>query len=260
MQLLRLLALFIPISAMFGAITNLDTFHWSGKIPSGQMVEIKAVNGGIFAEPTEGGAVEVIAYKTGHYSDPSEVRVQVVEHDNGVTVCAVYPSGLGGENSCQPGGGPAALPGSDVKVDFMVRVPRGVRFIGRTVNGQVEASRLQANAEAHTVNGNIRLSTSGNAMAETVNGNIRAELGRFAEPARFTTVNGGITLEVPRTTHAEVHAHTVNGMISTNLPLAIHGRLVNRHADGRIGHGGPSLKVATVNGSICLRQSANRKL
>src|SRR2546430_12779216 len=37
------------------------------------------------------GEVEVTAVKHAHRSDPDEVKIQVVQHEDGVTICAVYP-------------------------------------------------------------------------------------------------------------------------------------------------------------------------
>ena len=258
MQLVQIVALLVPGQLMFGGISSMDTFYWSGKIPAGQILEIKGVNGGIHAESSESDVVEVIAKKDGEISDPADVGVQVVEHNGGVTVCAVYP--MASENSCQPGAGISPLSGNDIKVEFLVRVPTGVRFVGRTVNGPVETSRLEGDAEAHTVNGNIRLSTSGSAQAETVNGSIQAALGKVDAPAKFSTVNGGIAIEMKSDTHADLYARTVTGAISSNFPIRVHGRLVNRHAHGRIGRGGPELTIRTVNGSISLRHTCERSL
>ena len=228
----RMIVLLAASTALFGAV-NTDTFHWSGRVPPGQLIEVRGVNGSIHAEPAIGREVDVIAYKNGQQLDAGEIKVRVVEHDGGVTICAVYPS-----------------PNNDVSVDFTVRVPKGVRFLARTVNGLVEANSLDAYTEAHTVNGNLRLSTAGTAQGETVNGSIIASVGRITEPLKFSTVNGGITLEMPRGTGAEVHANTVHGRIATDFPMAVHGH----RADGPIGHGGPQLRLATVNGSIILRK------
>jgi len=228
----RMIVLLAASTALFGAV-NTDTFHWSGRVQPGQLIEVRGVNGSIHAEPAIGREVDVIAYKNGQQVDAGEIKVRVVEHDGGVTICAVYPS-----------------PNNDVSVDFTVRVPKGVRFLARTVNGLVEANSLDAYTEAHTVNGNLRLSTAGTAQGETVNGSIIASVGMITEPLKFSTVNGGITLEMPRGTGAEVHANTVHGRIATDFPMAVHGH----RADGPIGHGGPQLRLATVNGSIILRK------
>jgi hypothetical protein len=232
MRLLRLLALLAACTALFGAVGT-DTFHWSGRVPPGQLIEVRGVNGSIHAEPAVGQEVDVLAYRNGHQVDAGDIKVRVVEHDGGVMICAIYPS-----------------PNNDVSIDFTVRVPKGVKFLARTVNGVVEANSLDAYTEAHTVNGNLRLSTAGTAQGETVNGSIVASVGSITEPLKFSTVNGGITLEMPRGTSADVHANTVHGRIATDFPMAVRGG----HADGPIGRGGPQLRLATVNGSINLRK------
>ena len=147
---------------------------------------------------------------------------------------------------------------NDVKVDFTVRVPEGVKFIGKTVNGEVEAGSLASDVDANTVNGSIRISTSGYAEAHTVNGSIMASIGRanWSDGLEFRTVNGGITLDLPATLSTEVRAETVNGDILTDFPLMVTGRLGPRRVQGTIGSGGRQLALATVNGSIKLRKSS----
>jgi DUF4097 and DUF4098 domain-containing protein YvlB len=148
---------------------------------------------------------------------------------------------------------------NDVQVEFAVRVPAGVRFIGRTVNGDVEADSLAADAEVHSVNGKVRVSTTGAAQAHTVNGSIRASMGASAwsRPLEFHTVNGSITVDLPAAASARVEASTVNGHISTDFPLTIRGGFSGRHITGTIGGGGPELSLETVNGSIELRKAGS---
>lgn len=259
MSFSRVFALLASSMALFGAVGN-DTFHWSGKVPPGQLIEVRGVNGSIHAAPALGNDVDVIAYKNGELYDTSNIEVRVVEHEGGVTICAVYPTANGADD-CVPGaGGRRNSLNNDVSVDFVVRVPKGVRFVARTVNGLVEAKSLEADAEAHTVNGNVLLSTAGAGQGETVNGSIFASVGKFTSPLKFSTVNGGITLEMPRDTAATVHADTVNGAIQTDFRLPVHGQFPGKHVDGDIGHGGPDLRIATVNGTIRLRRGARRNL
>ena len=116
-----------------------QAFDWSGAVAAGKAVEIKGINGGIEATGTSGGQVVLHAVKKGKKNDPSEVKIEVVEHADGVTICAVYPS-TGEPNECKPGeGGRMKVNGNDVSVRFEVEVPAGVRFVGRTVNGGIEA-------------------------------------------------------------------------------------------------------------------------
>jgi len=235
-------------------------FAWRGRIAAGRAIEIKGVSGDIRAVAATGDEVVVRAVKHARRSDPEEVTFDVVEHNGGVTICAVYPSPRAGrENECRPGGGGRMeTRDNDVKVDFTVEVPRHVRFIGRNVNGGVQAESLTADVEAYTVNGGIDVSTAGIAKAKTVNGGIIARLGRadWVDDLEFETVNGGITIELPATVDADIRAKTVNGGISTDFPLQVQGRFSSREIRGVLGNGGRRLEIATVNGSIRLRRGS----
>ena len=234
-------------------------FSWHGQLTPGQSIEIKGVNGSIRAEKASGTEVTVEASKFARHSDVRSVTVQVVPHADGVTICAVYPSSdWGRPNECAPGsGGRMNTNNNDVRVEFTVRVPAGVRFIGRSVNGEVEADSLASDVTAHTVNGKVRIATTGWAEAKTVNGTISARLGQAtgSRPIELETVNGSIDLELPTAANATLHASTVNGHISTDFPLMIHGKFTNREITGSIGQGGPELNLRTVNGSIELRRA-----
>lgn len=253
------LALVVTLAGLSGAATVLaaqEEFHWKGTIAAGKTIEIKGVNGDIEAVAGSG-EVEVTATKHAHNSDPDEVKIEVVPSAAGVTICAVYPSYARRENTCEAGEhGHMNTRDNDVRVDFHVRVPAGVRLAARTVNGDVDATDLGSDVETYTVNGGIHVSTSGSAEAETVNGSIEAKLGRVGDAMRFHTVNGGITLDLPANLSAEVRANTVNGDIITDFPLLVTGRLGPRRLHGTIGNGGKELELSTVNGSIKLRKSS----
>src|SRR5882762_11717845 len=79
-------------------------FHWKGKVAPGKSIEIKGVNGDIRAVAGSGD-VEVTAVKHARRSDPDDVKIEVVEHEDGVTICAVYPSDDRRENTCDAGRG-----------------------------------------------------------------------------------------------------------------------------------------------------------
>ncbi len=238
-----------PLTVFGAAGTN--TFHWSGHVVAGQRIEVRGINGSIHAQPASGESVDVIAYKLGRALNPGAVGVKVVESDGGVTIIAVPGSASeSAETAAEPGN-----PAGDANVDFTISVPSGVHFVARTVNGLVEAQSLDADTEAHTVNGDVVLSTTRAAQGETVNGSITASVGKINSALNFSTVNGTISLEVPRTAAAHVHAKTQNGPIRTEFPLAVGGQFPARRADGVIGCGGPELRIATVNGSIYLRRS-----
>jgi hypothetical protein len=238
-----------------------EAFQWSRAIPAGKAIEIKGVNGDIVASRAAGQEVEVRATKHARKSDPDQVTIEVIEHEGGVTICAKYPDVDGKKNVCGPGDkGQMNTHNNDVRVDFEVRVPTGVRLIARTVNGEIRADALESPVEAATVNGAVRISTSGYASAETVNGSIAASLGsaEWTGPISFTTVNGRIDLRLPAKLDADVRAETTNGSIETDFPITVSGRFGKHRLRGTIGKGGRDLELETVNGNITLRPASQR--
>jgi len=145
---------------------------------------------------------------------------------------------------------------NDVRIEFRVKVPAGVRFVGRTVNGAITATGLEADAEITTVNGGVVVDTAGAARAHAVNGTIKARLGRadWTGTLKLNTVNGGVDVTLPAGANAQVDASTVNGGIDSDFPLDATGRR-GRRLHGTSGSGGRQLTIGTVNGSIALRKA-----
>jgi hypothetical protein len=228
-----------------------EDFHWSWSLSSGQTIEIKGVNGNITAVRAGGDKVEVRAHKHARHSDPRDVKIEVIDHEGGITVCAVYP---GAGNECEPGkGGHSHTHDNDVVVDFEVRVPDRIGFVGRTVNGNVGAKDLGGPVEAHSVNGSLEISTDDVARASTVNGSIRVALGRsrWRDGLEFQTVNGEVRISFPEGLSAEIELETLNGDITCDYPIDVKGKISRRHLAGTIGdHPDGDLRVSTVNGSI----------
>lgn len=233
-------------------------FRLREPLAAGRTLEVRGVNGGVSAEPASGGEFEVVAVKRARRSDPEEVRIEVVRHGEGVLICAVYPNPGGEPNTCQPDNSRSHVHDNDTTVDFTVRVPAGVNFRGRAVNGKVEADRLVSDVDLKTVNGSINVSTTGLARASTVNGSITAVLGRADWPRglEFKTVNGGIDLTLPASLSAQVEAKTLNGEITSDFPMTVTGAFSRRRLSGTVGSGGDrQLILETVNGSVQIRRA-----
>jgi DUF4097 and DUF4098 domain-containing protein YvlB len=248
------LASLIFAAAALGADTG---FSWRGALANGQTLEIKGVNGDIRASESSGTEVELTADRHGRRNNPSEVRIDVVPHAGGITICAVYPSPDSRPNECKPGKeGRNSVRNNDVQVDFAIRVPRGVKLSANTVNGGIDARGIQSDVIAHTVNGKIVVEAKGNVEAHTVNGGITASMGDTAwnGTREFHTVNGGITLELPATANTDFNASVVNGNIESDFPIMVKGKIDPRRLSGTLGSGGRELKMNTVNGSIKIRK------
>ena len=234
-------------------------FRWQGKVAAGRTIEIKGVNGSIQATGSSGDEVEVVATRRGRRSDPESVQIKTFEHDGGITVCALYPStDQARPNECLAGDkGRMNSKNNDVNVDFVVKVPAGVRLAARTVNGAVDASGLSADVDAETVNGSVKVQTSGVARAQTVNGSVQASMGRtdWSSDLEIKTVNGSIRVTLPSSASTTVDAETVNGSIVSDFSVS-EGTVTKRRLKGTIGGGGRAMSLETVNGSIHIGQGS----
>jgi hypothetical protein len=264
MKVLRSIFLFLFVTvvtaSVFAAPQSDSDFRWQGRMGAGKTLEIKGVNGEVRAEGSSSDDVEIVAIKRSSWGrgDADKVHIKLVEHADGITVCALYPQRDGGYDTCKPGSGGQSNYKNNTSVTFTVRVPRDVHFIGRTVNGSVTARGLGGNVQASTVNGGIDVATKGYAEASTVNGSITVACGRanWDDRLEFNTVNGSIEVALPETARTEINASTVNGRITTDLPLTIKGEMNKRRLRGVLGGGseaGRQLKLNTVNGSITVK-------
>jgi hypothetical protein len=232
------------------------TSDWEGFIETGDAIEIKGVNGRIEAFPTSDESVRVTTTKRGLADDPDLVRLEVLTHSEGVTICAVYPPPPGEPtNECAPGlAGRMNVQNNDVEVDFTVHVPEGVDFVARDVNGPVRAEGLLSDSYVYTVNGDATVTTSGLGEAMTVNGSVRGSLGltSWNGELTFATVNGNVTVELPAGVNARVTSSTVSGTLSSEFggTQSGPGSLVET-----LGTGGGSLILSTVNGNVRLERA-----
>jgi len=244
-----------------------DEFRWSGNVAPGLAIEVAGINGEITAEPTSGSEVQVIALKRSRRTDVSLVQVKVVQHAGGVTICALYPNEDGeypadcGRSGDGEKGNKRShnVRNNDVRVDFKVSVPQQVGFIGRTINGDVSATSLSGNVNTSTINGSIRISTSGYCEASTINGQITASMrdANWPRGLSFKTINGEINLNLPANLSAAVDAQTLNGGINSDFPLNVTTLNGHKSVKGTIGAGGRELMLRTLNGSINLRSVGN---
>src|SRR6185295_11897839 len=103
-----------------------DEFRWNGVVAPGAAIEVRGINGEIVAQPTSDGEVQVVALKTASRSDVNSVKMKVVQHAGGVTICALYPNEYGEySNDCGTGDGErkeGPMRNNDVQVNFTVRV------------------------------------------------------------------------------------------------------------------------------------------
>lgn len=148
----------------------------------------------------------------------------------------------------------------------------------RSGDGSIRGRDLGGAVTAHTGDGSIKLGGVAGALdVDTGDGSIdvggkltvvRAKSGDGSVTVRaeagsapsgdwnITTGDGSVTLEVPEGFGAELDAHTGDGRVRLHDVAVsnVVGELSKNTARGRLGSGGPSLRVRTGDGSITMRR------
>ena len=255
---LALLALAIPADAQQASSRGESEFRWAKAVPSGRLVRLSNVSGDITVIGADVERVELVARRRGS-SDDSEARVEVREHADGVTICALRHE----ESTCDERGAREDRgsrwgrnhDGNRAYYDLEVRVPRRMRISAGTVSGDVRVSGTQMGARAASVSGDVRLEAllaTGEVSATTVSGDVTARLDALAAGTNveLKTVSGDVRLAMPRTAGFDLDMSTVSGDLESDFPLAMRGRFNRRSISAQVNNGGSDLRVSTVSGDV----------
>lgn len=261
----RFLLLALPLALAAGAAGAQErqsdrAFTWEGTVPQGRWIYVRNLNGTIKVSRAAGDRIEVEATKRWRRGDPDAVRIEQRKVGDDVIICALWND----RTDCDTDGYRVRNDGwrgrgdrNDTSVEFVIRLPQGVKLAASSVNGGLDIRGASAEVDASTVNGAIDASSSGGPVrANTVNGDITVRMNEIGErDLDFETVNGSIEVWVPSDLNAEIDLRTVNGRVSSDFPLTLSGRINPRSIRARIGDGGRRIRLSTTNGSIDLRKN-----
>jgi hypothetical protein len=237
-----------------------EAFTWAGRIPQGRWINVRNLNGTIEVERGTSDRVEVVANRRTRRGDPNFVRFEVQKFgasDQDVLICALW-----GENSsCSEAGyrsrGDRYGRSNEVVVEFIVRVPPGVKVAAYSTNGEVRVEGATSEVDAESTNGSVYVATTGGPVnARTTNGSVHASMGKFdlKSDLTFESTNGSVVAEFTDDLNAEIFLSTVNGRFVTDFPVTISGRINPSRLHATLGKGGPRIRLETTNGNVELRR------
>ena len=267
-----------PVAAQQIVGRTETTFSVSETVAGGAWVRIASPNGFVKVTQGTGDRVEIRADKVVRRGSVEDVGFVVRRGSGGVTVCAVFEA----EEECDSDGRYRSndrharhwSEDHQVRVNFTVRIPAGVRVKAGTGNGdisiaggaevtassgngKVTVEGAQGPVDASSGNGDIRVSTSlGPVEASSGNGSIDVSMDRLegSPPMSFSTGNGRITVTVPETFGAELESSTGNGHVTVDFPIQMRGRLDPSRIRGTLGKGGGRLVMSSGNGDLKIRK------
>lgn len=265
---------------------------FSGEVASGSWLRIRSLKGRIEVRETSGRTAVVTARRRFNVRPAGEISFEVKKDGSSVTVCAIWQRTTRcDEDSYESRSGNDRDIGL---VDFFVQLPRGVKLVAATGNGDVtianagaEVRASSGNGEvevrgaggavrassgngditvegadgpvvANSGNGNIRVRTArGPVSANTGNGRIDAEMAALSgdDDMEFDTGNGSITVGFPENLSARVEANVSYNGFRTDFPIQVPGRFSSRSVRGTIGNGSRTIRFSTGNGRVTIRKN-----
>ncbi len=246
----------VDAAAQQASSGNGPEFRWSKAIPNGQLVRVANVTGNVVVLGADVERIEVVARRRGSSSD-TEARVEVKEHGDGITVCALRNE----ESYCdargmhEDGNNRWGRDRDRARYDLEVRVPRRMRVSASTVSGDVQVSGTTLEVRATTVSGDARVEdvrAQDRVVVTSVSGDVTARLAALARGTdlQLKSVSGDITLTLPPSAGFALDMSTVSGNLSSDFPLTMQGRVNRRRISATVNNGGSDLRVSTVSGDV----------
>ncbi len=234
-------------------------------------LEIDNIWGDVNVRPGKSGEIVVTIKETRSAPDQKRfersletLRLNTEADENGVTLyVGNRESRWHGRDNCR-----------DCRVDYQfdVVVPADTRLDVSTVNdGHIDVAGISGRVSAANVNGPIAVAGMHNCTElNSVNGEVDLGFTRTpGENCNIETINGDITLKLPDNSGIDVAMDLFNGRMLTQLPvdaLALPARVehtesdgrhqyrIEQHAGVRIGGGGPTFTISSMNGDIRIQK------
>jgi hypothetical protein len=176
-----------------------------------------------------------------------------------------------------------------VKYDFKLMIPHNTSVDLSTVNeGEITLKNIQGDCMVHNVNDKVTVSDiTGNFDIKTVNGPVRID--RVTGSGSAHTVNGGVYVGFVKNPRKDCSFHTINGKLDIDFRTGLAAKFKLKTFNGkiysdfpasylphtagkgerkkgkyvyktngfqgvRIGNGGPTIKMDTLNGNIYINK------
>lgn len=286
-----ILLLAVPTVDARAQVPSDATPVFTGEVAPGSWLRIRSLKGRIEVREGTGRNAVVNARRRFSVRPAGEIVFEVKRDGSNITVCAIWRRTVRCDaDTYQSRSGND----SDIGlVDFFVELPRGVKLVASTGNGDVTVRNAGAEVQARsgngevvvdgangsvrassgngdimviraagpvtasTGNGNIKVVTArGPVSANTGNGRIEADMAALGgdDDMEFDTGNGSITIGFPADLAARIEANVSYNRLRTDFPIEVPARFSSRNVRGTIANGTRRIRFNTGNGRITLRK------
>ncbi|HVF39069.1 MAG TPA: DUF4097 family beta strand repeat-containing protein [Gemmatimonadaceae bacterium] len=292
-RIAAVLLLGIPVVAGGQIASDAPTSVFSGEVSSGSWLRIRNLRGTIEVQEARGRNAVVAASRRLNRASGDEITFEVLRDGSNVTICAISRR----TRRCDAEGYDIRSDNNDRttgRADFTVSLPRGVRLLAATGNGDIHIRNAGSEVDASSGNGDVSVlkaggrvnasSGNGEVQVQDAGGRVRASTGngdvtvstsagpvsassgngridvRMATlPAdgdmSFTTGNGSVILSFPSNLSAVIDANVAFKNLDTDFPMSLPSRWNSSRIQGTIGNGGRRIRISTGNGRVSIRKN-----
>ncbi|HWP36810.1 MAG TPA: DUF4097 family beta strand repeat-containing protein [Gemmatimonadales bacterium] len=245
-------------------------------VASGAWVRVYSTNGDVRVLAALGSDAEIRGEPAPHSGGRGrELQYEVLRDGGDLIVCVLEEyqtcsrTGVSGRSRGR------RSRGDSPSASITVRIPRGVKLAASSGNGEVRVTGATSEVDVSSGNGDVSVEGAGDRVtANSGNGDIRVTTARgpvsagtgngevwvrmdalgASAPMDFTSGNGSVTVLLPAAFEGDIEIMTGNGEFESDFPITTQGRFSTHRLAGRIGKGGPHLRLRTGNGDIELRR------
>jgi hypothetical protein len=264
-----------------------DPFVWKEAVPAGSTVEVRGIIGSIRAVATGGREVEITGTRhRGRHGAPEAVEIRVIREASRIIICTIYPQdnqwnhrddSNQGRDSCERAqeDAPRIRHGNDTRIDYEIRVPAGVHFVGQTVTEGVVLTGLRGNAEGYSVAGDVSITDvrGGIVDAASISGDITFERVDAAQvyagtlsgdvlfngavqrngDYSFLTYTGELRVALPGSSGVTLSVISPRDGLHSSVNLIPSSATSRKRFTGKQGNGSARMSLTTLNGEVVIR-------
>ncbi len=220
----------------------------SVELAPGSHVEIRSINGYVDVETSDTNTAEVYVVRSARKRADLDARKFIVESTPNSLVIA-------GESD-------RGIRKADVRVRVSVKLPRSIALDVEGVNGRVRVGEIDGKILISGVNGSVNVARAHSTSSISgINGKVTITLQELdASGLEISGVNGKVELHFAESLNAELSVDGINGNVYSEIGnITVKGKIEPSSFKGKIGDGGPMIRVTGVNGNVeLLRAGVSR--
>jgi hypothetical protein len=223
-----------------------DEIRKSVDLAPGSRVEVTGINGTVSAETTSGNTAEIYVVRSARTRDALSHRRVFIEEGAG------YLKIRGEEEHGRT---------PDVRQRVVLKLPRTIDLTVRGINGRVTVGEIDGMVTVSGINGAVDVA---HAMSTSdisgINGRVRIALVRLnSDGMSISGVNGKVELRFAEAVNADISVTGINGSVfNESGSITVIGKMTPSSFRGRIGSGGPLIRVSGVNGNVELNSDTGQ--